>query len=194
MQLRRYSKLRFGVIMLTFKKPLDQYPWYIRIIFWAQKIKYGAPLEPAQYWARDPQTMFGLQVLYRCLDRKHIPLDKKLRLLASLRVSQINDCAFCFDISSSQMKNFDISAEKLLELKQYKTSELYTEQEKAVLQYADAVTVTGEKVSDELLNSLSAFLSKDGIVYLTSWICFQNMTSKFNAALDVPAQGFCLKK
>ena len=31
----------------------------------------------------------------------------------------------------------------------------------------------------------------DGVVELTGLIAFQNLSSKFNSALDVPAQGFC---
>jgi alkylhydroperoxidase family enzyme len=33
--------------------------------------------------------------------------------------------------------------------------------------------------------------SEDDLVELTGLIAFQNLSSKFNAALDVPAQGFC---
>ncbi len=38
---------------------------------------------------------------------------------------------------------------------------------------------------------LSRFFDQDGIVELTGLIAFQNLSSKFNSALDVPAQGFC---
>jgi hypothetical protein len=38
---------------------------------------------------------------------------------------------------------------------------------------------------------LGEFFEDDGIVELTGLIVFQNMSSKFNSALDVPAQGFC---
>ena len=39
----------------------------------------------------------------------------------------------------------------------------------------------------------AAFLAvdEDGIVELTGLIAFQNMSSKFNSALDIPPQGFC---
>ena len=35
------------------------------------------------------------------------------------------------------------------------------------------------------------YFDDDGIVALTGLIAFQNLSSKFNAALDIPAQGFC---
>jgi hypothetical protein len=36
-----------------------------------------------------------------------------------------------------------------------------------------------------------SYFDDDGIVELTGLIAFQNMSSKFNSALGVPAQGFC---
>jgi alkylhydroperoxidase family enzyme len=35
------------------------------------------------------------------------------------------------------------------------------------------------------------FFDEDSLVELTGLIAFQNMSSKFNSALEVPAQGFC---
>jgi len=46
-------------------------------------------------------------------------------------------------------------------------------------------------VTDELVEQLKGFFDDDGIVELTGLIAFQNLSSKFNSALDVPPQGFC---
>jgi alkylhydroperoxidase family enzyme len=46
-------------------------------------------------------------------------------------------------------------------------------------------------VTDELIARLREFFDDDGIVELTGLIAFQNLSSKFNSALDVPSQGFC---
>jgi alkylhydroperoxidase family enzyme len=47
------------------------------------------------------------------------------------------------------------------------------------------------RVSDELVQRLRPFFDDDGIVELTGLVAFQNLSSKFNSALGVPAQGFC---
>ena len=46
---------------------------------------------------------------------------------------------------------------------------------------------------DRLNNNASTTLrfDEDAVVELTGLISFQNLSSKFNNALDVPAQGFC---
>jgi alkylhydroperoxidase family enzyme len=59
------------------------------------------------------------------------------------------------------------------------------------LEYAEAMTETSRKVTDELFDRLHAAFDDDAIVELTGLIAFQNLSSKFNSALDVPAQGFC---
>jgi hypothetical protein len=46
-------------------------------------------------------------------------------------------------------------------------------------------------VSDALFERVRSEFDDDAIIELTGLIAFQNMSSKFNAALGVPAQGFC---
>jgi hypothetical protein len=41
------------------------------------------------------------------------------------------------------------------------------------------------------MTAVKAQFDDDALVELTALIAFQNLSSKFNAALDVPAQGFC---
>jgi alkylhydroperoxidase family enzyme len=41
------------------------------------------------------------------------------------------------------------------------------------------------------MNRLKRQFDEDAIVELTALIAFQNLSSKFNSALGVPAQGFC---
>ncbi|MCI5145278.1 MAG: hypothetical protein D3923_07035 [Candidatus Electrothrix sp. AR3] len=48
-----------------------------------------------------------------------------------------------------------------------------------------------QQVSENLLEHLNSFFDEDGIVELTGLITFKNLSSKFNAALDVLPQGFC---
>jgi len=60
-----------------------------------------------------------------------------------------------------------------------------------VLEYAEVITHAGQQVSDELISQLREFFDEDGIIELTGLVAFQNLSSKFNNALDIPSQGFC---
>ena len=73
-------------------------------------------------------------------------------------------------------------------------SPLYTDAERAALAYADAMTVTGRDVSDELFARLREFYSDDEIVELTEVVAWENASSKFNRALRIPSQGLWKRK
>lgn len=176
------------------EKKHSDYPLIVRIILWAQKMKYGESLLPSRIWGRSPWLMCGLQIFYRCIDRKKSPFDRSLRLLINVKVSQINNCDFCIDISSALLHKQGVSLEKIAKLPDYQTSALFSEKEKTALQYAEAVTKYDQKVSDDLFNRVRKFFSDDEIVELTGLIGYQNLSSKFNAALNIPTQGFCIKK
>ncbi len=172
--------------------PLGSYPWYVRLILRLQRKKYGCELEPALIWGRIPSAFLMLTLLYRALDRGTSPLEPGLRALVQVRVSQINWCAFCVDLNSSAALERHATWEKLVALTSYETSPLFTERERAALAYAEAVTDPARRADDALFARLRRHICDQEIIELTALIAFQNMSSKFNAALGVPAQGFCV--
>jgi alkylhydroperoxidase family enzyme len=74
-------------------------------------------------------------------------------------------------------------------LPDYATSQLYDEVERVALAYADAMTITGREVDDDLFARLRQHFDDDAIVELTAIIAWENSSSKFNRALRVPSQG-----
>lgn len=166
-------------------------PWYLRPFFWNQRRKYGAVLEPALVWARAPRLFLGVAFLYGMIDRKSSPIDPALRSLVTVRVSQINWCRFCVDLNTATLLKRGASLEKVEALENWRESELFNAQERAALDYAEAVTRSDRQVEDDVAERLRGHLDDDAIVELTGLIAFQNMSSKFNSALAIPAQGFC---
>ena len=172
-------------------KPLSEYPWILRPLFWSQKRKYGAVLQSGLLWARVPKLFGAVALLFGALDRKSSPISPVLRSLVMVRVSQINWCAFCVDINAATLAERSGSMEKLDHLEKWQESDRFDDQERVVLAYVEAITYSDQQVNADLLEQLKAFFDEDGIVELTGLIAFQNLSSKFNAALDVPPQGFC---
>ena len=80
---------------------------------------------------------------------------------------------------------------KVEALEAWRDNDLFDAKEKAALEYAEAMTDSNRKVTDQMVERLREFFAEDEIVELTGLIAFQNLSSKFNSALDVPAQGFC---
>ena len=166
-------------------------PWYLQPFFWNQRRKYGAVLDAALIWARSPKLFIGVAVLYGMIDRKSSPLTPALRSLVTVRVSQINWCPFCVDINSATLLKRGASVAKVEALENWAQSKLFDEQERAVLEYTEAMTRSDVQVEDKQIDGLRVHFEDDAIVELTALIAFQNMSSKFNSALEVPPQGFC---
>jgi AhpD family alkylhydroperoxidase len=164
-------------------------PWYLRPLFWLQKRRWGQVLVPALIWARVPSFYLALAGFYAAIERKGSPLEPSLRSLVQSRVSQLDECAFCIDLNSMLAAERAGSLEKALAVADWRQNALYTPRERLALEYAEAVTAS--RVSDELADRLKAEFGENTMVELTGLIAFQNMSAKFNAALDIPAQGFC---
>ena len=173
------------------EKPLRRYPWYLWPFFWNQKRKYGQVLKPGLVWGRSPLLFMAVAILYGVLDRRSSPLDPVLRSLVTVRVSQINWCRFCVDLNSATLAKRTGSMAKVEALANWRDSQLFDEKERVALEYTEAVTYTGQTLSEELMARLKSHFDQDAIVELTGLIAFQNLSSKFNSALDLPAQGFC---
>ena len=83
-----------------------------------------------------------------------------------------------------------VSNEKILALQDYAKSPLYTDAEKAVLEYADVMTDTSRDVDDALFAGLQTHYDDDTIAELTMIIAWENSSSRFNRAFRIPSQGF----
>lgn len=80
----------------------------------------------------------------------------------------------------------------MAKLSGYAASDLYTEREKAALAYAEVMTFSDLKATPEHIERLRRHFDDDAIIELTALIAFQNLSSKFNSALGVEPQGFCV--
>jgi AhpD family alkylhydroperoxidase len=172
-------------------KPLNAYPWWLRPFFWKQKRKYGQVLEPGLVWGRSPRLFAGMALLYGMIERRANPIPPALRSLVTVRVSQINHCRFCVDVNSATLMRRGIGEEKVAALEHWGDSNLFDARERAALAYTEAVTYSDREPDDAIHAELRRHFDDDALVELTGLIAFQNMSSKFNAALDVPPQGFC---
>ena len=96
------------------------------------------------------------------------------------------------DINASRGMRNGASEDKIRAVEQAATSPLYDEPERAAIAYAEAMTVTGQRVTDELFARVRKHFSEAQVVELTAAVALENFRSKFNVALGVEAQGFCI--
>jgi len=81
--------------------------------------------------------------------------------------------------------------EKVREVPTWRESRRFSDGERVALEYAEAMTITDQRVTDELFARVRAFYDEAQIVELTASVALENFRSKANVALQVQAQGFC---
>jgi alkylhydroperoxidase family enzyme len=82
--------------------------------------------------------------------------------------------------------------DKVREVPTWRESPRFSPMERAALEYAEAMTITGQRVSDELFARLRSFFDEGQLVELTAAVALENFRSKFNVPLGVESQGFCV--
>jgi len=169
-------------------------PWYLRPLFRRQQRRFGTTLLPARVWARVPALYLALAGFYAALERRRSPLPPALRSLVQVRVSQINHCPFCVDLNAAIAAERGLRQDKLLAVADWHEHPEFEPRERLALEYAETMTRTEGRVDDELAARLRAEFGEQGLIELTALIAFQNLSSKFNAALEIPAQGLCARR
>ena len=79
---------------------------------------------------------------------------------------------------------------QILDLARYRESDAFSALEKAVLDYAAALSQTPANASEALVVRLREDLSAQQLVELTAAIAWENFRARFNRGFDVSAQGF----
>ena len=86
------------------------------------------------------------------------------------------------------------SEDKTRAVPEFATSPQFDDRERAALAYAEAMTITGQRVDDALFARVRRHFSEPQVVELTAAVALENFRSKFNVALGIEAQGFCTLK
>jgi len=90
------------------------------------------------------------------------------------------------------VRESDQGEARLADVADWRDSPLFSEPEKVALEYAERMTITGQSIDDALFARLKQHYTEAQIVELTAAIALENFRSKFNPALGIEAQGFCL--
>ena len=175
----------------TWVAPVESLPASLKPIAAMQKKHFGAVLNPTRWWGRMPRLFWLVALFVGFLERKKARLTPVMRALLMTRVSQVCHCVFCVDANSLRLAERCGALDKVLQVANWQESALFSAEERVGLAYADAVTATPPQVDDALKAQMKQHFSDDAITEMTALIAFQNLSARFNAALDIPSQGLC---
>jgi AhpD family alkylhydroperoxidase len=109
-------------------------------------------------------------------------LDHALLKLVKVRASQLNGCAFCLHMHSSEARAAGESEMRLHLLDAWHESQLYTARERAALKWTEALTLVSQThAPDEAYEAVKAEFTPKEIVDLTMAICQINSWNRLMA-------------
>ena len=117
-------------------------------------------------------------------------LDPTLKSYAQLASAGTIGCSWCLDFGYFLAHNDGLDLVKVREVPRWRESGVFTPLERDVLEYAEAMTETPPRVTDELFAPLLEQLGAPAMVELTAVVGFANMTTRGNTAMGIESQGF----
>ncbi|MFD6159491.1 carboxymuconolactone decarboxylase family protein [Nocardia sp. NPDC060256] len=152
-----------------------------------RKAKRNRP-DLAGWLLRRPQILFSTMVFESALLFAN-RLDPKLKELAELKTAGLVNCEFCLDIGSALAQSAGLTEQQLTDLPRYRTSDAYTDLEKLVIAFAEAMTATPAVDLGDLRATLLTHLSKAQLAELAAAIAWENQRARLNQGLGVRPTG-----
>jgi AhpD family alkylhydroperoxidase len=110
-------------------------------------------------------------------------LDKSIVELAKLRVSQINNCAFCLQIHLNVSRKLGVPQEKLDLVATWHEAGILSDKECAALAWAETLTrLADHSVPDEAYEAVRRHFSEDEVIFLSVAIGTINAWNRLGAA------------
>jgi AhpD family alkylhydroperoxidase len=118
-------------------------------------------------------------------------LEPALLELVKLRASQINGCAYCLDMHTTDARAAGETEQRLYVLDAWRETDLYSERERAALAWTEAVTlVTQGHVPDDVYVEVSRHFTEPEVIALTLTVIAINGWNRFNIAFRPEVGGY----
>jgi len=154
------------------------------------KRRFGEVPEPLAVAAHHPRLLVANAVHETMLQSASRKLPANVRELAVYWTARTVGCSWCVDFGSMLQRLDGLDIERLKDIDNYATSQRFTDDERAAIAYADAMTTDPHTVTDEQVADLRARFGENGVIELTYQIGIENMRARMNTALGITEQGF----
>ena len=154
------------------------------------KRRFGEVPEPFAVAAHHPRLLVANAVHEGLLQSGSKKLPASVRELAVFWTARTIGCSWCVDFGAMLIRLEGLDVERLKDIDDYATSPRYTDDERAAIGYADAMTTDPHTVTDEQVADLRRRFGDDGVIELTYQIGVENMRARMYSALGITEQGF----
>ncbi|MGO8827598.1 MAG: carboxymuconolactone decarboxylase family protein [Acidimicrobiales bacterium] len=152
--------------------------------------RFGQMVEPTAAASHHSGVLVAMGSLETAVRVGWNKLDPTLKWLAIQATATRIGCSWCIDYGYYEGMHEGIDPAKVMGVTHWRTSDLFEDRERVVLEYAEAATSCPAEVSEELAARVRAHLSDAEFVELAAWVALENFRSRFNAGLGLRSQGF----
>lgn len=161
-----------------------------KLVYSMLRRQFGKVLTPIKVYSVRLPNDFGM------FYGKIATLDKKLQLpretvfLIREQVARINVCLFCTDIGRAFAIKESMNEAKFDALEEYKTSSLFSDAERAALDYASELT-RDKQVSQGTFNRLASYYSERGICEIVWLVASEHLYNMTNIGMNIHSDMLC---
>jgi AhpD family alkylhydroperoxidase len=160
-----------------------------RLAEWYSTHVYGTVADPLAAMGHNPRVLMT-DARFETSVARWKRLDPTLKSLAEMAASATIGCSWCMDFGYWMAHGRGVDPVKLREVPRWRESDVYTDLERDVLAYAEAMSTTPLTVTDEMVAGLRRQMDDAALVELTMMVAVENERSRFNSALGLTSQGF----
>ena len=161
-----------------------------RLMYRYAKRRFGEVPEPFTVAAHHPRLLLANAVHEGMLQSASTTLPANVRELAVYWTARTVGCSWCVDFGAMLIRMDGLDVDRLKHVDDYATSPLFSDDERAAIAYADAMTTDPHLVTDEQVADLRRRFGDAGAMELTYQIGVENMRARMNTALGITEQGF----
>jgi alkylhydroperoxidase family enzyme len=177
--------------MGTFLPPVERpQSLVLRLMFAMMRRQFGKVFTPMRvHSARLPLAFLMFYGKVSQLDKK-LKLARETAVLIRQQVARINVCGFCMDIQRWAAIKASMNEAKLDALEHYKTSNLFTEAERAALDHATKLT-RDKMVDPDTFALMARFYSELEICEIVWLIASEHLYNLTNIGLNIHSDMLC---
>ncbi|MGY2066815.1 carboxymuconolactone decarboxylase family protein [Blastococcus sp. SYSU DS0619] len=161
----------------------------VRLTEWYSRRTYGAVLDPGAAIAHNGRVL-RTYVRHETSLARWNRLDPTLKALAVMASAVTIGCSWCLDFGYWESTQRGVDPRKLRAVPRWRDSDVFSQLERDVIAYAEAMTTTPLQVTDEMVAGLRRHLDDAELVELTMMVAVENSRSRLNSALGLTSQGF----
>ncbi|MGB3483169.1 MAG: carboxymuconolactone decarboxylase family protein [Mycobacterium sp.] len=168
----------------------EKAPLLTRLLYRYAKRRFGEVPEPFAVYAHHRGLLIAGGIHEGALERASTTLPAAVRELAVYWTARQIGCSWCVDFGTMLMRLDGLDLARLQDIDNYTTSPSFSDDERAAIGYATAITTDPHTVTDEQVADLRRRFGDKGVIELTYQIGVENMRARVNTALGITEQGF----